>query len=211
MASGDNSVAIGAGSVASADNTVSVGTVGGERTITNVAAGVNDTDAVNVSQLKGFTAGGVQYDKNADGTVNNNSLTLNPGGTGPTTIHNVAAGTASTDAVNVAQLQSGLTNTLNQANGYTDARINALQDDLWTMDRGYRGATASAMAMAGLPQAYLPGKSMLAVGMGGYQSEYGMAVGLSCITDNGRWVYKAQASGNTTRDWGFSVGAGIQW
>ena len=67
------------------------------------------------------------------------------------------------------------------------------------------------MAMAGLPQAYLPGKSMLAVGFGGYQGEYGMAVGLSGITENGRWVYKAQATGNTTRDWGFSVGAGIQW
>ena len=68
-----------------------------------------------------------------------------------------------------------------------------------------------AMAMAGLPQAYLPGKSMVAVGFGGYQGEYGMAFGLSGITENGRYVYKAQASGNTSRDWGFSVGAGLQW
>jgi autotransporter adhesin len=79
------------------------------------------------------------------------------------------------------------------------------------LDRGYRGATSSAMAMAGLPQAYLPGKSMLAVAAGGYQGEYGMAVGYSGISDNGQWVYKGQLSGNTTRDWGFSVGGGILW
>ncbi|MBF6025000.1 ESPR-type extended signal peptide-containing protein [Lysobacter niastensis] len=209
-ASGSNSVAIGAGSVASASNTVSVGAVGSERTVSNVAAGVNDTDAVNVAQLKGYS-GGAQYDKNPDGTVNYYSLTLKGGAAGGTTIHNVAAGTASTDAVNVGQLQAGLSSTLSQATRYTDGRVQQLQNDMWTMDRGYRGATASAMAMAGLPQVYVPGKSMFSVGMGGYQGEYGMAVGLSGITDNGQWVYKGQLSGNTTRDWGFSVGAGIQW
>ncbi|WP_342316351.1 YadA-like family protein [Lysobacter sp. FW306-1B-D06B] len=210
-ASGNNSVALGNGSVADADNTVSVGSVGNERTITNVKAGEKDTDAVNVSQLKEYTSSGVQYDKNPDGTTNYSSVTLAGGRDGPTTIHNVAAGTAPTDAVNVGQLQSGLTNVLNQANSYTDNRISQLQDDMWSIDRGYRGATASAMAMAGLPQAYLPGKNMLSVSAGGYQGEYGMAIGLSGVTDNGRWVYKGQASGNTTRDWGFSVGAGIQW
>ncbi|KST70945.1 MULTISPECIES: YadA-like family protein [Burkholderia] len=50
-ASGNNSVALGAHSVASAPNTVSVGSAGNERTISNVAPGVNGTDAVNVNQL----------------------------------------------------------------------------------------------------------------------------------------------------------------
>lgn len=210
-ASGDGSIAIGVGSVASDPNTLSVGSAGNERRITNVAAGVNPTDAVNVSQLQGFAAGGVQYDKNADGSVNRGSVTLNPGGTGPTTIHNVAAGVAPTDAVNVGQLNAGLANVLSQANAYTDNSIRQLRDDMWTTNRGYRAATASAMAMSGLPQPYLPGKSMLSVGAGGYQGEYGLAVGLSGITEDGRWVYKAQASGNTSDDWGFAVGAGIQW
>jgi autotransporter adhesin len=53
VASGVNSVALGAGSVASAANTVSVGAAGAERRVTNVAAGINPTDAVNVSQLAG--------------------------------------------------------------------------------------------------------------------------------------------------------------
>jgi autotransporter adhesin len=50
---GANSVALGANSVADEANTVSVGSSGSERRITNVAPGVNSTDAVNVSQLRG--------------------------------------------------------------------------------------------------------------------------------------------------------------
>ena len=53
VASAPNSVAIGAGSVASEANSVSVGSPGNDRTITNVAPGVNPTDAVNVAQLQG--------------------------------------------------------------------------------------------------------------------------------------------------------------
>ena len=50
-ATGDNSVAIGADSVADRDNTVSMGSKGHERQITNVAAGTEDTDAVNLGQM----------------------------------------------------------------------------------------------------------------------------------------------------------------
>ena len=52
QATAKNSVALGAGSIANEENTVSVGSSGKERRITNVAAGVNPTDAVNVSQLR---------------------------------------------------------------------------------------------------------------------------------------------------------------
>lgn len=210
VASGNGSVALGAGARASEDNVVSVGDVGAERRIVNVAAGINGTDAVNVDQLKAYHVGGVQYDKNPDGSNDFNRVTLNPNG-GPTTVSNVAAGVAATDAVNLGQLQTGLGNTLHQANTYTDQRIDQLSDDVWSLTRHYRGATASALAAAGLPQAYLPGKRMLAASVGGYQSEYGIAVGLSGITDNGKWIYKGQVSGNTAREWGFSAGIGLQW
>ena len=53
---GEGGVALGAGSVADRANAVSVGSVGAERQIINVKAGVEDTDAVNVSQLKEATA-----------------------------------------------------------------------------------------------------------------------------------------------------------
>lgn len=48
-----NSVALGAYSVADRPNSVSVGSYGNERQITNLAPGVYDTDAVNMSQLRG--------------------------------------------------------------------------------------------------------------------------------------------------------------
>ena len=48
----NNSVAIGQGAVADRANTISVGSIGGERTITNVAAGTQATDAVNLSQMQ---------------------------------------------------------------------------------------------------------------------------------------------------------------
>ncbi|MFX1739975.1 YadA family autotransporter adhesin [Paraburkholderia kururiensis] len=51
-ASAPNAVALGSGSVASEANTVSVGSAGSERRITNVAPGINPTDAVNMSQLQ---------------------------------------------------------------------------------------------------------------------------------------------------------------
>ncbi|WP_250533151.1 YadA-like family protein [Caballeronia sp. AZ10_KS36] len=50
-ATGNNSVAIGSGSVADEDNTVSIGSAGNERRLTNVAPGVNGTDAANMNQL----------------------------------------------------------------------------------------------------------------------------------------------------------------
>ncbi|MCA8023285.1 YadA-like family protein [Burkholderia metallica] len=85
-------------------------------TLSNVKAGVADTDAVNVSQLKdsgligddGKAIAAVTYDRNADGTPNLGSVTL-AGGTDGTTLSNVKAGVADKDAVNVSQLKdSGL-------------------------------------------------------------------------------------------------------
>ena len=52
-----NSIAIGSGSATSAANTVAVGSAGNERRITNVAAGISPTDAVNMSQISGITSG----------------------------------------------------------------------------------------------------------------------------------------------------------
>lgn len=213
QAQADNSVALGAGSVADKAGTVSVGTAGNERTITHVAAGKADTDAVNVSQLKNSQAGSIRYDAPAPGAAPDyGTLTLGgPNGTGSTVVRNVAAGKAPTDAVNVQQLQDGMAQTLGKANSYTDSRFQQVKEDAWVARREARGGTAAAMAMAGMPQAYLPGANMLSAGVGSFQGEAAMAVGLSGVTDNGRYVYKAQASGNTSGEFGFSVGAGIQW
>ncbi|WP_432763482.1 ESPR-type extended signal peptide-containing protein [Escherichia coli] len=105
IAAADNSVALGTGSVANEENTISVGSSTNQRRITNVAAGVNATDAVNVSQLKSSEAGGVRYDTKADGSVDYSNITLGGGNGGTTRISNVSAGVNNNDAVNYAQLK----------------------------------------------------------------------------------------------------------
>src|SRR5260370_15273218 len=64
-ATANKAVALGAGSVADRANSVSVGTTsaGGQRQITNVAAGTSDTDAVNVSQMQQSVNTGVKSAK----------------------------------------------------------------------------------------------------------------------------------------------------
>ncbi|SIT43220.1 YadA domain-containing protein [Paraburkholderia piptadeniae] len=108
---GDNSVALGSGSLADRANTVSVGAGGAERQIVNVAAGTQNTDAVNLKQLKDLgasfdTGGGVTSAFVAYDSAAKNKVTL--GGVGaasPVKLSNVAAGSANNDAVNLKQLK----------------------------------------------------------------------------------------------------------
>ncbi|MEI2453472.1 hypothetical protein [Lysobacter firmicutimachus] len=201
-ASANNAVALGAGSVANQDNTVSVGSVGGERRVTNVAAGVADTDAVNVSQLKGFTTGGIQYDKNADGSNNTNSLTFNPNGSGQTTLRNVAAGTAPTDAANVGQVQAGVRDAVVQANSYTDNQVATVRNDVWKLngdvrrlERDMHAGIATAIAIK--PAPYVAGRTTYYAGFGAYKSEAAFGVSLRHTADSGRWSVEGGASSNS--------------
>ena len=108
IAAADNSVALGTGSVADEENTISVGSSTNQRRITNVAAGKNATDAVNVAQLKSSEAGGVRYDTKADGSIDYSNITLGGGNGGTTRISNVSAGVNNNDAVNYAQLKQSV-------------------------------------------------------------------------------------------------------
>ncbi|MBS8793283.1 hypothetical protein KEP78_26355, partial [Escherichia coli] len=118
IAAADNSVALGTGSVADEENTISVGSSTNQRRITNVAAGKNATDAVNVAQLKSSEAGGVRYDTKADGSIDYSNITLGGGNGGTTRISNVSAGVNNNDAVNYAQLKQSVQETKQ----YTDQR-----------------------------------------------------------------------------------------
>jgi autotransporter adhesin len=210
QATGSNSVAIGANSVASRDNSVSVGSAGSDRQITNVAAGTAQDDAVNVSQLQASQAGNVQYDTNADGTLNRTSVTMDPGGD-PTIIHNLGAGIANNDAVNVGQLNQGINTAENWSKTYTDQKFNSINQNLNTIGNRANGGVAAAMAMASLPQAYQPDQSSAAVALGNFHGETGIAVGVSTISESGRYIFKVNATTNTRGDTGVGVGAGIVW
>ena len=195
---------------ATANGVVSVGASGSERRIQNVAAGeisATSTDAINGSQLyqttsKVISSLPLQY-SNADAPVQSNGgsqtnhVTLvGANEQAPVTLHNVAEGVAPTDAVNVNQLYK-LNNNLHY-------KMQNIADEA---DAG----TASAMAAAGLPQAYLPGKSMVAVSGSTYRGKQGYAIGMSAISDGGNWVIKGVATGNSKGHFGATIGAGYQW
>ncbi|EHP3459222.1 TPA: YadA-like family protein [Escherichia coli] len=207
IAAADNSVALGTGSVANEENTISVGSSTNQRRITNVAAGVNATDAVNVSQLKSSEAGGVRYDTKADGSVDYSNITLGGGNGGTTRISNVSAGVNNNDAVNYAQLKQSVQETKQ----YTDQRMVEMDNKLSKTESKLSGGIASAMAMTGLPQAYTPGASMASIGGGTYNGESAVALGVSMVSANGRWVYKLQGSTNSQGEYSAALGAGIQW
>ncbi|HHX4546967.1 TPA: YadA-like family protein [Escherichia coli] len=207
IAAADNSVALGTGSVADEENTISVGSSTNQRHITNVAAGVNATDAVNVSQLKSSEAGGVRYDTKADGSIDYSNITLGGGNGGTTRISNVSAGVNNNDAVNYAQLKQSVQETKQ----YTDQRMVEMDNKLSKTESKLSGGIASAMAMTGLPQAYTPGASMASIGGGTYNGESAVALGVSMVSANGRWVYKLQGSTNSQGEYSAALGAGIQW
>ncbi|HCP8255551.1 TPA: YadA-like family protein [Escherichia coli] len=206
IAAADNSVALGTGSVANEENTISVGSSTNQRRITNVAAGVNATDAVNVSQLKSSEAGGVRYDTKADGSIDYSNITLGGGNGGTTRISNVSAGVNNNDAVNYAQLKQSVQETKQ----YTDQRMVEMDNKLSKTESKLSGGIASAMAMTGLPQAYTPGASMASIGGGTYNGESAVALGVSMVSANGRWVYKLQGSTNSQGEYSAALGAGIQ-
>lgn len=114
----------------------------------------------------------------------------------PVRITNVAPGVKEGDVTNVAQLK-GVAQNLNN-------RID-------NVDGNARAGIAQAIATAGLVQAYLPGKSMMAIGGGTYRGEAGYAIGYSSISDGGNWIIKGTASGNSRGHFGAFASVGYQW
>ncbi|ECA1970212.1 autotransporter adhesin SadA [Salmonella enterica subsp. enterica serovar Colorado] len=207
IAAAENSVALGTNSVADEANTVSVGSSTQQRRITNVAAGVNNTDAVNVAQLKASEAGSVRYETNADGSVNYSVLNLGDGSGGTTRIGNVSAAVNDTDAVNYAQLKRSV----EEANTYTNQKMGEMNSKIKGVENKMSGGIASAMAMAGLPQAYAPGANMTSIAGGTFNGESAVAIGVSMVSESGGWVYKLQGTSNSQGDYSAAIGAGFQW
>ena len=146
----------------------------------------------------------VQYDSNRSG------VTLNSGG-GAIPIHNVGVATSSTDAVNLAQLQSGLAGVTQQLQSYTDGRLAALGFDLKNVRRDADAGTATALAAAGLPQAFTPGAGMLALGGGTYGNQSAFAIGFSKAFNDGHTIVKLAGSRDTRGRSGASGGIGYQF
>ena len=173
---------------------------------------------LNVTSVTATDAAGNQTVTNGGGVTitpaagGGNPVSLTTGGlnNGGNKITNVAPGeisATSTDAVNGSQLHNAINNSVGNVAGAVENlqnRMGKLQDDS-------EAGTASALAAAGLPQAYLPGKSMIAVSGSTYRGQQGYAVGMSAISDGGNWIVKGTATGNSRGHFGATIGAGYQW
>ena len=148
------------------------------------------------------------------GDVNITAEGINAGGKKVT---GVAAGTVaagSTDAVNGSQLyqaNQAINQSMTNLGNYVVNMGNQINQRIDNVESDSKAGTAAAMAVAGLPQAYLPGKSMMAVAGGVYRGESGYAVGFSSISDGGNWVIKGTATGNSRGHYGATAGVGYQW
>ena len=92
-----------------------------------------------------------------------------------------------------------------------DNKLSHIDNKVNKMDKKLRAGIAGANAAVGLPQVYLPGKSMVAASAGTFKGQHAFAVGYSRASDNGKMVLKLQGNINTSNDVGGSVGVGYQW
>ena len=172
----------------------------------NIRVGIKKNLKVESVTANKFTAGDTVIDSNGVTIKNGPSMTKNGIDAGNKQITNVAPGRIaadSTDAINGSQLhevKADMNNKINKLNGQVNKlgkRVNA--------------GTASALAASQLPQAYIPGKSMVSVAAGNYQGQNAVALGMSRISDNGKIIIRLAGTSDTQGKVGVAVGAGYHW
>ena len=228
VVSGNSSYSIGNNNNVSADNAYALGS--------NIKATVKDSvylgdraqtqgiHTADAAKGEAYTYGGLN-DKAVAGKAGSAAaankvagvVTVGNGTDETRQVQGVAAGVVSadsTDAINGSQLyytNQAINQSVTNIGNYVVNMGNQINQRIDNVESDSKAGTAAAMAVAGLPQAYLPGKSMMAVAGGVYRGESGYAVGFSSISDGGNWVIKGTATGNSRGHYGATAGVGYQW
>ena len=130
---------------------------------------------------------------------------------GGNTITNVANGENKFDAVNFGQLNDTIDRVVSSEIANLDRNINDLGYRIDDVEDDANAGISAAMAMSSLPQAYIPGKSMIGGGIASYNGESAVAIGVSRVSDNGRWVMKINGTADTQGNAGGAIGAGFHF
>ena len=228
VVSGNSSYSIGNNNNVSADNAYALGS--------NIKATVKDSvylgdraqtqgiHTADAAKGEAYTYGGLN-DKAVAGKAGSAAaankvagvVTVGNGTDETRQVQGVAAGVVSadsTDAINGSQLyytNQAINQSMTNLGNYVVNMGNQINQRIDNVESDSKAGTAAAMAVAGLPQAYLPGKSMMAVAGGVYRGESGYAVGFSSISDGGNWIIKGTATGNSRGHYGATAGVGYQW
>ena len=217
--------AVSVGDVDNADPTKKV-----TRQITSVAAGTNDTDAVNVAQLKSLN-GKVEQNKTDIATnktnieTNKNNIETNK--TNIETNKNNIATNKTNIETNKTNIETNKTNietnknniaankadiaTINGRLAANNNSINELRGNVNLLNKDLRGGVASAIAHASVPQSTKAGAIGVGVGTGFYGGQSAVSLGVSGVTPNENWVFKASVSTNSRGNYGVGAGALYQW
>ncbi|WP_067142300.1 OmpA family protein [Oceanivirga salmonicida] len=185
-----NAIVLGNGSKAETD-AISIGSIGNERQIKHVKTGVDNTDAVNVLQLKTL-----------ENFVSNNFVKIDG-----SNINNTKswAGILSKDA-NIDIPTDNLV-TDRQVKRYVDDKVQRLDAE----NSKLSGGIATSIAIASVPQ--VSGNHLVSVGVGGayYNKTGGFALGLSGTIPSRRIVYKLGAGIDTKKTFAVSAGLNINF
>jgi len=145
-------------------------------------------------------------DKDGNQLANSPSVSAKGIDAGNTRVTNVAPGRVtkdSKDAINGGQLHAALTDVGN--------KYNALAGQVNQMGRRMNAGVASALAASQLPQAFMPGKGMVSVAAGNYQGQNAVAVGVSKVSDNSKYIIRLSGTSNSQGKVGVAVGAGMHF
>ncbi len=175
----------------------------------------NDNGSIKVATAQNLVATSI---KTGDTTINNNGLTIENGASittngidaGNRVITNVADGVNTNDAASVGQLNT-IDSFISGQIATIDRNINAMGYRIGEVEDDANAGISAAMAMSSLPQAYIPGKSMVGGGIASYNGESAVAIGVSRVSDDGRWVMKINGTADTQGNAGGAIGAGFHF
>ena len=176
---------------------------GGKNITTSTANGGIQIGLDGNIEVDSVTTGNTTVDNKGVTIKDGPSMTIDGIYAGNKTITGVADGIKVNDAVNLGQL-----NALDQK---ISSSVNELGYKVSEVEDGANAGVSAAMAMSSLPQAYIPGKSMIGGGIATYNGQSAVAVGISKVSDNGRWVIKANGTADTQGNAGGAVGAGFHF
>ncbi|NUF07925.1 ESPR-type extended signal peptide-containing protein [Snodgrassella sp. ESL0324] len=209
MASGTSAVAIGDSASAPSANAVALGSQAkvtqtggvalGAGSVANTAAGIESYIPVTATSQQ---AAAIRATKSTEGAVSVGDASKGV----YRQITGVAAGTADTDAVNVAQLK-GVDNQVSRINEY----VNQINDNVHRVERRAYSGTAMAMALSG---AYLPslngGEQTVGVGVGAYRGYGAIGVNYKAASKNGKITWGAGVS-TTGKEIAVNSVLGFKW
>ena len=209
VASGQAAVAIGSQATASAENGVAIGNHASVTQNGGIALGANSVASTAAGIVGYIPATATEQQARAIQATTSTESAVSVGDATKgiyRQITGVAAGTADTDAVNVAQLK-GVNARMDNINRYIDD----INDRVHHVERRAYSGTALALALSG---AYLPrldaGEQTVGIGMGSYRGYAAVGINYKAMTKSGNMSWGLGVS-STGRETGFNAGVGFKW